>query len=102
MPARYVPDDFPRKPDPGAVPGVQPKLLVQEVRGRFQSGLTEEELWFRYDVREDLAAQLAAQQMSRLMVVKPPSLASSWLREQQFDQHAQRPTTAGQLGRQGR
>lgn len=60
MPDQYVPDDFPRELDPGAVPGVQPKLLVRKVNGRYQSGLTEEELWVRYDTCEDLAAQLSA------------------------------------------
>jgi hypothetical protein len=40
MTNRRVPDDdFPRKPEPGAVTGVQPKLLVREVDGRYQSGL---------------------------------------------------------------
>lgn len=40
--------------------GVQPKLLVREVDGRYQSGLTEEQLWVRYDACEDLARQLSA------------------------------------------
>ncbi|CAL8475653.1 hypothetical protein [Caballeronia sp. S22] len=60
MTDRRVPDDFPRELDPGAVPGVQPKLLVREVDGRYQSGLTEEQLWVRYDACEDLASQLSA------------------------------------------
>ncbi|MDN7908309.1 hypothetical protein QZM18_29935 [Burkholderia diffusa] len=54
-----MPDDFPREPDLGAVTGVQPKLLVREVDGRYQSALTDEELWVRYDACEDLAAQLS-------------------------------------------
>jgi hypothetical protein len=54
-----VPDDFPREPNLGSVTGVQPKLLVREVEGRYQSGLTEEEIFVRYDdVCEDLAAQV--------------------------------------------
>jgi hypothetical protein len=57
---RRVRDDFPREPYQGSVPGVQPKLLVREVDGRYQSGLTEEELWVRYDACEDLASQLSA------------------------------------------
>lgn len=60
MTDRPVPDDFPREPDPGSVTGVQPKLLVREVDGRYQSGLTEEQLWVRYDACEDLARQLSA------------------------------------------
>ncbi|RDU99089.1 hypothetical protein [Trinickia dinghuensis] len=59
MTDRRVPDDFPREPDPGAVSGGQPKLLVREVDGRYQSALTDEELWVRHDACEDLAAQLA-------------------------------------------
>lgn len=54
-----VPEDFPREPSPGMVPGTQPKLLVREMDGRYYTGLTEEELWTRYDACEDLANQLA-------------------------------------------
>jgi len=60
MTNRQVPDDFPREPDQGSVTGVQPKLLVREVDGRYQSGLTDEQLWERYDACEDLASQLSA------------------------------------------
>ncbi|RQU47891.1 hypothetical protein DF147_09715 [Burkholderia cenocepacia] len=55
-----VPDDFPREPDAGAVTGVQPKLLVREVDGRYQTALSDEDLRVRYEVCEDLASQLAA------------------------------------------
>src|SRR6185437_2733081 len=60
MTASRVPDDFPREPDLGCVTGVQPKLLVREVDGRYQSSLSEEQLWVRYDACEDLARQLSA------------------------------------------
>jgi hypothetical protein len=60
MTDRQVPDDFPRDQDLGSVTGVQPKLLVREVDGRYRSGRTDEELWARYDVCEDLASQLSA------------------------------------------
>ncbi|OWJ63460.1 hypothetical protein BWU74_03500 [Paraburkholderia caledonica] len=60
MTDRRVPDDFPREPSLGSVTGVQPKLLVREVDGRYQSGLSEEQLWVRYDACEDLASQLSA------------------------------------------
>ncbi|MDR6392577.1 hypothetical protein J2803_005216 [Paraburkholderia phenoliruptrix] len=60
MTDQRVPDDFPREPDLGSVTGVQPKLLVREVDGRYLSGLTEEQLWVRYDACEDLASQLSA------------------------------------------
>ncbi|CAE6853456.1 hypothetical protein [Paraburkholderia domus] len=59
MTDRQVPSDFPREPDPGSIAGVQPKLLVREVDGRYQSGLTDEQLWVRYDACEDLAGQLS-------------------------------------------
>lgn len=54
-----VPDDFPREPWPGLVPGAQPKLLVREKNRRYHTGLTDEELWTRYDACEDLSGQLA-------------------------------------------
>lgn len=54
-----VPDDFPRERSSGVVAGAQPKLLVREVSGRYHTGLTDEELWTRYDVCEDLAGQFA-------------------------------------------
>jgi hypothetical protein len=59
MTDRQVPADFPREPYLGSVTGVQPKLLVREVDGRYQSGFSEEQLWLRYDACEDLASQLA-------------------------------------------
>lgn len=58
MTDRRVPDDFPRDQDLGSITGVQPKVLVRKVDGRYQSGLSEEQLWVRYDACEDLAAQL--------------------------------------------
>jgi hypothetical protein len=54
-----IPDDFPRQPWPGIVPGAQPKLLVREMDGRYHTGSTDEELWTRYDACDDLAGQLA-------------------------------------------
>jgi hypothetical protein len=55
-----VPDDFPREPIPGFVPGAQPKLLAREKNGRYYTGLTDDELLTRYEVCEDLARQLSA------------------------------------------
>ncbi|WP_310110802.1 hypothetical protein [Paraburkholderia phenoliruptrix] len=55
-----MPADSPRERSLGSVTGVQPKLLVREVDGRYQSGLTAEQLWERYDACEDLAVQLSA------------------------------------------
>jgi hypothetical protein len=59
MTDRRVPDDFPRDQDLGSITGVQPKVLVRKVDGRYQSGLSEEQLWVRYDACEDLASQLS-------------------------------------------
>lgn len=56
-----IPADFPRPAHHGAVPGVQPKLLMTQYEGRFYSpGCTPPELFQRWDVCEDLAKQLSA------------------------------------------
>lgn len=56
-----VPADFPRPGHHGAVPGVQPKLLMTQYKGRFYlPGCTPSELFQRWDVCEDLAKQLSA------------------------------------------
>jgi hypothetical protein len=54
-----VRDDFPREPVPGLVPGAQPRLLVRKMDKRYRIGLTDEELWARYQARGDAAHQLA-------------------------------------------
>jgi hypothetical protein len=66
MTDRRVSDDFPREPDLGSVTGVQPKVLVREVDGRYQSGLSEEQLWVRYDACVDLAAQLSVYALRKI------------------------------------
>lgn len=53
-----IPEDFPRDPYPGALPGAQEKLLARLINGRFVVGLTEEELEERYDACIDLVKQL--------------------------------------------
>lgn len=58
-PIADIPADFPRNYSAGSVSGVQPKLLVRKVGDRYLGGLTEEELWLRYDNCEDLAVQFA-------------------------------------------
>jgi hypothetical protein len=56
-----VPADFPRPVHRGAVPGVQPKLLMTQYKGRFYvPGCTPPEIFERWDACEDLAKQLAA------------------------------------------
>jgi hypothetical protein len=62
-----VPDDFPRELAPGTVPGAQPKLLVRETDGRYYTGLTDDELWARYDACEDLAHQLSAYTSQKML-----------------------------------
>ncbi|OUM02971.1 hypothetical protein [Variovorax sp. JS1663] len=48
-----VPDDFPRDPFPGGVPGAQQKYLARKIDGRFVVGLTDEELAHRFKVCSD-------------------------------------------------
>lgn len=56
-----VPDKFPRPCIPGAVSGVQPKLLLEEYGGQFYAtGNTPPELYWRWARCEDIAEQLAA------------------------------------------
>lgn len=57
---QVVPDDFPREPLRGVVPGAQPKLLAREKGGRYYTGLADDELMTRYEVCEDFARQLSA------------------------------------------
>ncbi|GIZ51897.1 hypothetical protein [Noviherbaspirillum aridicola] len=55
-----VPSDFPRPVHHGAVPGVQPKLLMTSYNSRFYiPGCTPPEIFQRWNVCEDLARQLA-------------------------------------------
>ncbi|SIT50343.1 conserved hypothetical protein [Paraburkholderia piptadeniae] len=55
-----IPDDFPREPAKGAVGGYQPKVLLRRAGDRLISGLTDEELFKRYEACEDLVQQLAS------------------------------------------
>ncbi|WP_271007429.1 hypothetical protein [Paucibacter sp. B51] len=52
-----VPADFPRSSG-GSVSGAQSKLIVRKIDGRFVGGMTDEELWVRYDACRDLAMKL--------------------------------------------
>lgn len=59
MASTLIPDDFPRSGPMGAVPGVQPKLLVREEAGQFMlSKPTDSEVQARYELCEDLVQQL--------------------------------------------
>jgi hypothetical protein len=53
-----IPEDFPRRPNPGAVGGAQPKFLARKIDGKFITGFTAEELAERYDLAQDLVEQL--------------------------------------------
>lgn len=52
-----VPEAFPRV-DISVVTGVQPKICVREIHGRYVAGQTEEERFERWEICEDLAQQL--------------------------------------------
>jgi len=67
-----VPTDFPRQQMPGSVSGVQPKLAVRLVDGRFTDRLTEEELYERYDACADLVLSLTA--YCRRKLAETPSM----------------------------
>lgn len=53
-----VPADFPRSCG-GSVSGAQNKLIVRKLDGRFVAGMTDEELWVRYDACRDLVMKLS-------------------------------------------
>lgn len=53
-----VPDDFPRGENLGSVSGFQQKLLMRKVDGKFIAGLTDEELYARFDACADMVEQL--------------------------------------------
>jgi hypothetical protein len=57
-PEAVTPADFPRDTEMGAVAGVQPKIAVRKIDGKFVTGLTEEELYSRYTVSHDMLNQL--------------------------------------------
>lgn len=60
-----VPDEFPRERISGAVPGAQPKYLATLYKGRYYlSGCTPPELYDRWCVCEDLAAQLSVKSLA--------------------------------------
>lgn len=55
-----IPDDFPRTPIPGAVPGVAPKFLAVRFNDKFyETGCSPPEVVERFEICEDLAEQLA-------------------------------------------
>jgi len=71
-----LPTDFPIASSPGAISGAQPKLLVRKLGDTYQSGPTDEEVYERYLICEDLAEQLAAY-ASRKMTANPWSVETA-------------------------
>ncbi|WP_076997838.1 hypothetical protein [Variovorax sp. KK3] len=65
---KSIPDDFPREDLFGALPGLQPKIGVRLVDGTVVEGLTEDELYTRYDACEDLVIQLVGYCERKLQV----------------------------------
>lgn len=72
--SRRVPDDFPRGSAAATVPGSQPKFLARKIGERYIVGLTEEELYARWDYCEDLAQQLAARTRRKMASGLVPDL----------------------------
>lgn len=71
---RRVPDDFPRDHTAPTIPGAQTKFLARKIGGRYIVGLTEEELYARWDYCEDLAKQLAARTRRKMASGLVPDL----------------------------
>ena len=61
-----APADFPRDDIPGAVCGAHPKLLLTKVGDRFLTGFTEDEIYRRWLVCEDLVQQIVAKTGKRM------------------------------------
>lgn len=57
-----IPDDFPREPVIAGLTGVQPKVAARldAVSGRYVTAPTAEHIQERYEICEDIAAQLVA------------------------------------------
>lgn len=62
---KVIPHDFPRGPAVASIPGTQAKFLARKINGRYVVGLTDEELYERWDFCEDLAKQLAARTLRK-------------------------------------
>lgn len=75
-----IPADFPRHGPLGAVAGAQPKLFARKIDGKFVVGLTEEELYARYDNCADLVEQLTAYTRRKLAAMPNTTLDDLLLR----------------------
>jgi uncharacterized protein (DUF2252 family) len=76
MSPKPLPADFPRTTSQGAISGAQPKLLLRKVGDTYQTGPTDDEVYERYIVCDDLAEQLAAY-ASRKMTANAWSLQTA-------------------------
>jgi hypothetical protein len=57
-PAATTPEDFPNDTMLGAVSGAIPKLLARRIGGKSVGGMTDEELYLRYDACFDMVNQI--------------------------------------------
>ncbi|WP_306391583.1 hypothetical protein [Telluria beijingensis] len=92
-----VPADFPRPVHLGAVPGAQLKLLMTQYDGRFYlPGCTPPEIFWRWDVCENLARHISAKSieskagkrshMSEVEILDqylPRLIATNWVSEEE-------------------
>ncbi|WP_277183301.1 hypothetical protein [Caballeronia sp. BR00000012568055] len=76
MSLKPFPVDFPRTSSQGAISGAQPKLLLRKVGDTYQAGPTDDEVYERFIVCDDLAEQLAAY-ASRKMTANAWSLETA-------------------------
>jgi|GEM_PF-936604 len=76
MSPKSLPVDFPRTSWQGAISGALPKLLLRKVGDTYQAGPTDDEVYERFIVCDDLAEQLAAY-ASRKMTANAWSLETA-------------------------
>jgi len=86
-----VPADFPRG-NLAAVAGVQPKLCVRLIDGKYVSGWTEEELLCRYENCEDMAHQLVS------YLIRKANENPDWTREFNLNRVAMAMAAKAQRG----
>lgn len=89
--AEKAPADFPRDDTPGAVSGVQPKLLLTKIGDRFVAGMDEEEIYRRWLLCEDTVQQLVVKTVKRMKEGRIDDLdvyvdkLRWWLESQEWD-----------------
>jgi hypothetical protein len=57
-PAATTPEDFPSDTMLGAVSGAIPRQLGRKIDGKFVAGMTDEELYLRYDASFEMVNQI--------------------------------------------